>query len=485
MDIRNLVNSEKLYSYYCNFLTFASHKRKGTFKNMMKKSHSLKATLAAMFMFCAMALAMTCGLKVEAATAAKISVSETGVVTGEAATYPVAIKVITAVTENGYTVKPGIYYIGTDQKLAKVAATCAANFYDNGTETAKTPVILATNVNPYVTDAATKTITSSIQLYTGSYKGKYYANGYAWTKLFWKNSTMYKSNNGAITNVAPTGRTPAGYQYYDVASNTVKTLKTKHFFKNGKHTTAVIQKEYYKSGILASNYTGWVTYNKKGYYIRKGIAVTGWQKKLPSYGKGVKTYTYYFNKDGVLDTNLIDNIGYSKFIQKDLKIITNKTTHNTTFYYKRDGEWVPAVTVICATAAKKGDTPSGTFRLEKTWNKRWFVYTKTNGAPYRYYQWAVHIKGTPTLYHSSTYRTKKANTLRADLYNKLGTSCTTHCIRLQAKYAKLIYDVATKTNKKRRVPVQIITSKNEGPFGHVSLTKVKSGTKWDPTDPNK
>lgn len=460
---------------------------------MMTKFHTVKSSLAAMFMFCAMALALTCGIKVEAATPATVKVDAYGTVTAEAPTLPAAIKVITSVTDatNSWTVTPGIYYFDEAGNAVNVPALGTKNYsyYNNGATVANSPIVLAPTASINVT--YTKIVTSSpkefksnIKGFTGIYGGKYYGDGALWNRLVWKNSKMYQCKNGVL-GINPTGRTPVGYTYYDATSNTLKTFAGKHYFAKGVHTTAVVGLEYYAKGVMAVNKTGWVKIGNKIYYVIKGKAVTGWKKSLPSYGKGVKKYTYYFSKTGVLDTNLIDNIGYNKFIQKDLKIITNKTTHNTTFYYKQDGEWVPAVTVICATAAKKGDTPSGTFRLEKTWNKRWFVYTKTHGAPYRYYQWAVHIKGTPTLFHSSTYRTKSASSLRADLYNRLGTSCTTHCIRLQAKYAKLIYDVATKTNKKRRVPVQIITSSNEGPFGHVSLVKIKSGTKWDPTDPNR
>ena len=265
------------------------------------------------------------------------------------------------------------------------------------------------------------------------------------------------------------------------------------YVKAGVKTTAVVDLRLYHNGNYNNNYTNWMDIGNKTYYFKNGLALTGWQKKMPSYGQGVKKYTYLFNKNGVLVKNLVDYYGYKKFIAKKLYIIVNKRLNNTTIYIQdsKGNPTIPALSISCATAKKKGDTPNGKFRLEKTWNKRWYVYTKTNGGPFRYYQWAVKIHHTSTLFHSSTYRRKSPASLDVGRYNKLGTKCTTHCVRHQAKYAKLIYDIATyKLNvmkwRKTRVPVLIMESKNNGPFGYIKHPKrVKSGTKYDPTDPAK
>ena len=77
--------------------------------------------------------------------------------------------------------------------------------------------------------------------------------------------------------------------------------------------------------------------------------------------------------------------------------------------------------------------------------------------------------------------------LIADYYNTLGSSNTSYCVRLQAANAKIVYDIATKTNTKERTWVNIVKNNNQGPFGVVKLKdttgKLKSSRKTDPTDP--
>ena len=410
-----------------------------------------------------------------------------------------------------YQINPGIYYFkdGIMTELTTDSAYPTYNFISNSNSLSASNANNAFVKGKYTISASTtvnvKSITSSIKAFSGllsvNNKSYFYKGGALYTGVMLYNKVLYKATNGKASTSTRVNISKAGVlkgSYFDVAAKKAVPLpKTGWYIKNGvkvsgKKVVKVTEGKktyyYYYANGVCKGLNDWVTIDSKIYYIGKdGKALTGGFHKLKSYGRGVKKYNYLFSKSGVLYTDLIKYYGYDKFIQKDIKIITNKTTHNTTFYLKdKKGNFtVPAKTVICATARKKNDTRNGTFRLEKTWNKRWFIYTKTYGAPYRYYQWAVHIKGTASLFHSSTYRTTSAASLRTEYYNQLGTSCTTHCIRLQAYYAKMIYDIATRTNPKRRVPVQIITSPNEGPFGHVSLTKVKSGTKWDPTDPNR
>ncbi len=429
---------------------------------MKKNFKILTACLAFLFLF-----SLAFGVKVEAARKGQIEVTN-GVVTSTVKKAHVVNLVNNETIEN-ITLTKGIYYFDATGKLANLTADTVLPYYVSIDASAGTTKL--------VTKGAFKKTGASYSSPIALFNGQWYEGG--------KYYACSSGSRGSLSNGVITG------QYYNAGTKTSGSLGSGKYVVNGVLTTAVVNLRLYLNGSY-STYTGWNKIGGNIYYFKSGQAVTGWNY-LPSYGKGVKRYTYLFNNKGVLYTDLVwGYYGYKNFISKKIKIIVNKKTHNTTFYLQ-DGSGnytIPALTVVCATAKKKGDTPNGTFRLEKTWNKRWYVYTKTNGAPYRYYQWAVKIHHTSSLFHSSTYRKKSAKSLRVDLYNKLGTSCTTHCVRHQARYAKLIYDIATykikvKKWRKTRIPVQIITSPNEGPFGHVGHTKVKKGTKWDPTDPNK
>ncbi len=249
-------------------------------------------------------------------------------------------------------------------------------------------------------------------------------------------------------------------------------------------TYTVKNLKLYKNGKRNKSYTGWLKLGKKIYYITNGKAAKGW-KYAWSYGGGKDVYKYYFEKDGSLRTNFFAK-NYNKWIKANMRIEVNLTTHTVTFL-----AWdsttktyrIPLKACICATSRNKNGTPTGYHRLEKTSAKRWYIYD--SGSALYYYQWAVHIKGTPILFHSCRYSSKSSKRLVTKLYNKLGGNITTHCIRLQAVNAKLIYDIATKTYKKARVKTRVYRSNTKGAFGQVKLkdTTGKIKTKYDPTDP--
>ena len=70
-------------------------------------------------------------------------------------------------------------------------------------------------------------------------------------------------------------------------------------------------------------------------------------------------------------------------------------------------------------------------------------------------------------------------------YNLFGHNITTHCIRVQAVNAKMIYQIALKN--KNAIKVKVYRSKtNPGPFGKITLKDTTGKTKknYDPTDPN-
>ena len=467
---------------------------------MKKKSGIFRTFCALLFMFSVLSLTMVFGVKAEAAysSTTAISVTDEGKVVSDApiqgAAY--AIKLISDTKVESpdkaytYTLKAGIYYFDDAGNLADLAANKVVPMFTGVNTSAKADEALKAGT----AKLANNNYSSSIALYSGALNSKYYRNGDLFTGYYWLSNKLYtvtKGVKGSVYTGVATG------VYYDATSKTYKSLGKGIYTKKGVKTTAVVNLRFYNNGNYNDTYTGWKKIGSKIYYFKKGKAQTGWQKNVPSYGKNGKKYTYRFDDKGVLQTDLIWGklgYGYKNFLKRRIKIVVNMRKNTTTFYTTDDGKNynIPCLTVVCATARKKGDTPVGHFRLEKTWNKRWYVYTKTNGAPYRYYQWAVKIHGTSSLFHSSAYRTTKVSSLRVDLYNKLcqnKRNITTHCVRHQVKYAKLIYDIATYNIsnikwRKTRVWVDIGRQNKYGPFGKIpNLKKLKKGTKYDPTDP--
>ena len=234
---------------------------------------------------------------------------------------------------------------------------------------------------------------------------------------------------------------------------------------------------------------GWVqNANKTMSYYKNGKKVKGW-RTLKSYSDK-KTYKFFFDNKGQLVTDLF-KLNYKKWIQKDITIVVNTKTHNVTLYAK-DAKTkkynIPLKTMVCSTSRDPKGTRAGKgCRLEKTSAVRWFIYKKSR--PYHYYQWGVKTKHGNFYFHSARYTTTNNRKLEVGLYNDMGTNQTTTSVRLQAVNAKLIYDIATKTNKKRRVWVKVIRRANEkGPFGIYTLAgttgKITNKKKrYDPTDP--
>lgn len=470
---------------------------------MKKKSSIIRTLFATVFMFTVLCFTMMFGMKANAEEAIKVKITDEGVITSELiASKSHAVKISTTITsENGsFSIEPGIYYFDDKGILSDLGKEAVLPYF--ATEKTIVPGTKAfTEIKKAVKDNITTS--SSVKYKTGIINNTIYQNGNLYTKGYeWiknakdKKYYLYEVSNGKKGAVHTGVVTGTYFDPADGASGKFKSFGNGWYVKKGLLTTAVVNLRYYAGG-KASTYTGWKKISTKIYYIKSGKALTGWQKNVPSYGKNGKKYTYRFDDKGVLQTDLIWGklgYGYKNFLKRKIKIVVNMRKNTTTFYTTDDGKNynIPCLTIICATARSKGDTPVGHFRLEKTWNKRWYVYTKTNGAPFRYYQWAVKIHGTSSLFHSSAYRTNKVSSLRVDLYNKLcqnKRNITTHCVRHQVKYAKLIYDIATYNIsnikwRKTRVWVDIGRQNKYGPFGKIpNLKKLKKGTKYDPTDP--
>ncbi len=247
--------------------------------------------------------------------------------------------------------------------------------------------------------------------------------------------------------------------------------------------TGVYQLSYYKNGQPAAA-DGWVEYNGEFYYFYQNRALTGWNYVKDLSG-GKKVYKYYFDGDGILSQNLFKTFG-ARIRKEKLKIFVNLTTHNVTVYLydsKKKDYIIPAKSWVCSTARDGKSTRKGNYYLAKGTATKWFIYKKSK--PYHYYQYKVKIRGTNMLFHSEMYSGTRKNKLVARTYNGLGTNQTTRCIRSQCGNAYLLYRIA-KENR-HSIPVRIYRDKNKGPFGKKTLAnsggRVKSGTKYDPTDP--
>lgn len=408
------------------------------------------------------------------------------------------------ITCGDITIKKGVYHFKDGYFDLTSTAAAAANATVNvlsatGSESPKAYVLTRTK-----SAKTSSSISSGVTLFTGLYGGKIYqdgvtlASGYAYI-----NNIMYKVSGGTYS--AKTKFTGVLKSSYVDASKSALVKASGYYYKEGKPATGVVNLQYYKAGKPTS-VTGWKKMNSRGmyngaavYYFKKGKAVTGWHY-LKSYGGGSAKYKYNFRSNGTLRTNLFA-WKRSYYIKQKLYIKTNLTTHNTTIYVydKATGKYdIPAITAVCSTSRKKNGTrPVKKTYIQKTSARKWFIYKKSN--PWHYYQYGVLINGSASWYHSTMYKTKKANSLvnptSSSGYNYLGTNQTTACIRQQAGMARLIYDIAVMNRQpraslkkqKERVWVDIYRSGDKGPFGKITLkdssSKLKSGVKKDPTDP--
>ncbi|MBE5935815.1 MAG: L,D-transpeptidase [Lachnospiraceae bacterium] len=152
-------------------------------------------------------------------------------------------------------------------------------------------------------------------------------------------------------------------------------------------------------------------------------------------------------------------------------IKVNKRTNVATVYLTKTNKPYKAFLVSCGNA-----TPTGTFYTPAKY--RW----RTLVGPV-YGQYCTRITGS-ILFHSVWYyQNGKSNTLSYKEYNKLGTTCSHGCVRLNVESAKWIYDNCP---LKTKVIIFNGTSKND-PLGRPYVKKVSTKQKmgWDPTDPNK
>lgn len=150
------------------------------------------------------------------------------------------------------------------------------------------------------------------------------------------------------------------------------------------------------------------------------------------------------------------------------RIKINKQQNCVTIYkLNSKGDYEPYKAMICSVGSA---TPYGTFGLKE--KIRWHVL---DGPVYG--QYCSRITGH-ILFHSVWYH-QNANpaTLSNTQYNRLGSTASHGCVRLNVRDAKWIYD-----NCPSGTPVEIYASKDPGPLGKPESIKLPGGTGWDPTD---
>ncbi|MGB8453273.1 MAG: L,D-transpeptidase family protein [Anaerocolumna sp.] len=152
-------------------------------------------------------------------------------------------------------------------------------------------------------------------------------------------------------------------------------------------------------------------------------------------------------------------------------IKVNKQQNCVTVYEKdKAGKYtIPVKAMACSTGP---DTPLGTYNTLIKY--RWKLLM---GDVWGQYSTRI-VDGI--LFHSVWYYKMDETTLSATQYNKLGTSASHGCIRLNVSDVKWLYD-----NCPIGTTVEIYNGKDPGPLGKPETIKIPAGSGWDPTDPSK
>ena len=192
----------------------------------------------------------------------------------------------------------------------------------------------------------------------------------------------------------------------------------------------------------------------------------GFAKRLKVKSKYKNGYKYYYDMDGNRINDTEPFIG-----KKDSYLIKVNIAQNVVTVYAKDGKkgyTIPVKVYLCS--GNQYDR-LGTFSLGARYRYRALFYGL-------YSQWTLTIHGD-ILFHTVPYKkSQDPNSLDPAEYNKLGTSASHGCIRLQCEAVKWLYD-----NCKFGTKVIFYKSKNPGALGKPKLEKIPSWHTWDPTDP--
>ena len=151
-------------------------------------------------------------------------------------------------------------------------------------------------------------------------------------------------------------------------------------------------------------------------------------------------------------------------ISGNISVKVNLST-NTVTAYKGD---TPIKAMICSSGYY---TPTGSFRVSDKY--RWhYLLGNVSG------QYCTRIYGK-ILIHSIPYYSQNVRSLCTEEYNKLGTTCSHGCIRMQAGDAKWIFDNCPSGTS----VVLYEDSENPDPLGKPEISQIPADQTWDPTDP--
>lgn len=211
------------------------------------------------------------------------------------------------------------------------------------------------------------------------------------------------------------------------------------------------------------------TYRSKGQTTIKGsFNRDGYSAKLAWKIKRSGGYTRYYDASGKLITDVDGIIGK----QSSYYLKVNKQMNTLTIYAKdEDGEYTVPVKAFRTSTGGSG-TPEGTFKTPAKY--RWHTLSHNVMG-----QWCTRITGS-ILFHSVWYYSQNNRDLTTVQYNKLGSTASAGCVRVNCEAAKWIYD-----NCELGTTVTIYNSDNAGPLGKPEkLEDLPSWHTWDPTDPN-
>ena len=349
-------------------------------------------------------------------------------------------------------------------------------------------------------------ITSDGNIFTPQGQGVYKAeNGKRY--YFYSDGAIEYTNKSKIKKID-------GKAYYFNSNSSVKSTGKTHFAKISGKTYRISSKGY----LL----TGWQTVNGSKYYISKSkytrienkiITISGnkywfgktgklvtskWKykdgykryyfaksgKMLKNTSKKIGKYVYYFNKNGVLQRNLISYKGYNWVLSHPLKISVNRTKNTITIYAAgSDGIYdIPVKAMICTVGSASRPTDKGIFRTGNIyrWKDLGGRTEEQDNGDIVYGQYVTHFNGA-MYFHSVCYTENGNNhTLLTGAYNWLGNSGSHGCVRLRCSDAKIIYNLAAR----QRCKVVVYDSSYAGPFGKPKLKKIPSWQNYDPTDTN-
>ncbi|MBR1457479.1 MAG: L,D-transpeptidase family protein [Oscillospiraceae bacterium] len=153
----------------------------------------------------------------------------------------------------------------------------------------------------------------------------------------------------------------------------------------------------------------------------------------------------------------------------------NVKANTVTVYMCDDNDeyTLPVRAMVCSTGSA---TPrSGLYALG--WRQTWqTLFGNVYG------QYVTQITGN-ILFHSVPYTSfGDKGSLEYWEFDKLGTSCSAGCVRLQVKDAKWVYN-----NRDSIVAVEFYSSSDPGPLGKPSAPKISDNKRcrgWDPSDPD-